>query len=519
MALCAPKNTLMQRCFLACLGVFLLSACAQNPATGGSMLTLLSGAQERDIGEQSAQKYIKSEGLYDPSNATTIYVTQLGQHIWRNTERGTEPLQMLVLDSGTFNAWATPGYINVYRGLLPYLHSEAELAALLGHEAAHLTARHTVQSHTAGTLAELAILAGGLALATASDDDTLVRGAMAAGSVGATLGLSAYGRSHEFEADDLAVRYLARSGYNPAAVLGLHQAMLAYGTWETQLGLALNNGEKPPEGLLGSLTRSHPLGPDRLARAQTTLQQAEPVRGNAAPPNDPDGVKRFNSLINGLPVGPTTDDGVARKQSIIFPRQRVSWGLPQGTVCSFMGKPDLDNDERTKPDPIWQCAQPEHGYTLTLTFVRSQGGTSPDHALRKAFPRVAKTQAIGFGQGTQVVTGVTGLKRIVTVALPTTDRIAFLVVEYANVAAQQAHDTAVVSDISNNIKLLTQAEANRLQPLQLAIRQSQGQSVAALANQLPIGALQEVWFRALNRLTDGSSLSAGQTYRTVVDPN
>ena len=501
------------------LSLLLLAGCAQNPATGGSMLTLLSGAQERDLGEQSAQQAIKSEGLYDPANPTTSYVTQLGQHIWRNTERGTEPLQMLMLDSGTFNAWATPGYINVYRGILPYLHSEAELAALLGHEAAHLTARHTAQSHAAGTIAQLAVLAGGIALAAASDDDLLARSALAAGSVGATLGMSAYGRGHEYEADDLAVRYLARSGYNPAAVLGLHQGMLAYGTWETQLGLALNNGDKPPESLLGSLTRSHPLGPDRLARAQTTLQKAEPLRGNAAPPNDPDGVKRYNSLINGLPVGPATEDGVARKQTILFPRQRLAWGLPAGMVCSFMGKPDLDDDERTKPDPIWQCAQPEAGYTFTLTFVRSQGGTSPDHALRKAFPRVAETQAIGFGQGTQVVTGSTGRKRIFTVALPATDRIAFLVVAYINPAAQQAHDASLLASLPPQVKLLTQAEANRVQPLQLAIRQSQGQSVTALASQLPVGALQEVWFRALNRLTDGSSLSAGQTYRTVVDPN
>jgi predicted Zn-dependent protease len=120
-----------------------LAGCVINPVTGDRELALVSADQELAIGEQ---QYLPSQqmqgGDYTLDPALTNYVEGVGQKVAAVSDRAL-PYEFVVLNSSVPNAWALPGgKIAVNRGLLMELQSEAELAAVLGHEIVHAAARH-----------------------------------------------------------------------------------------------------------------------------------------------------------------------------------------------------------------------------------------------------------------------------------------------------------------------------------------------------------------------------------------
>ena len=106
-----------------------------------------------------------------------------------------------MIDSPDINAFALPGgFIYINRGLLTYLNSEAQPAAVLGHEIGHVTARHSVRQHSAGTAASIVstVLAVGTGSSAIGDLSNVAGAALVSG----------YGRDHELEADSLGAEYL-----------------------------------------------------------------------------------------------------------------------------------------------------------------------------------------------------------------------------------------------------------------------------------------------------------------------
>src|SRR5690606_14493703 len=101
------------------------------------------------------------------------------------------------------------------RGLITFLTSEAQLAAVLGHEIAHITARHAVRQQTAARSAN--ILGTAVSVASIFATGTNVLGDTASLFGGALI--SGYGRDMELEADGLGAQYMHRAGYDPAAIL------------------------------------------------------------------------------------------------------------------------------------------------------------------------------------------------------------------------------------------------------------------------------------------------------------
>jgi beta-barrel assembly-enhancing protease len=108
--------------------------------------------------------------------------------------------------------------MGVTRGIMTELESEAELAALLGHEMGHVNARHAAQRQGQAMLAQAAV--AGLAVATA---DTQWGGLAAiGGQVGASALLSSYSRENEREADALGQDYMVKAGYPASGMTQLH---------------------------------------------------------------------------------------------------------------------------------------------------------------------------------------------------------------------------------------------------------------------------------------------------------
>lgn len=206
--------------FVAASLAFILPACSVNPVTGDRELTLVSEAQEIQLGEQNYMPMRQAQGgEYDIDPALTRYVSSVGQKLAAVSDREL-PYEFVVLNSSVPNAWALPGgKIAINRGLLTELDNEAEMAAVLGHEIVHAAARHSARQMERGVLLQGLLLGSAVATSDNSYRNLIMGGA----SVGAQLITQAYGRGAELEADKYGMRYMSAAGYDPQGAVTLQE--------------------------------------------------------------------------------------------------------------------------------------------------------------------------------------------------------------------------------------------------------------------------------------------------------
>lgn len=520
---------MLRRILLA--AAVLLAGCAQNPATGKTMFTTVSGAQEREVGQTTAEQALKLHGMYKPESRVTQYVTNLCERMWSVTEMAAQPISCILLNSEEVNAWATPGYVNVYKGFLPYITTEAQLAAVIGHEAGHVNARHIARHITNGTL--LSVLAGVgtayVAASTGNDDSTAL--AASAGSAATGIGMSAYGRNYEREADSLAQRYMAKAGYDPRETVSMVDAMLTQQAYDTQLETAFNSGKPPSRSLTDRLYATHPPTPERRANA---LEQAggEPdgsVRlpegtQPATPKADPQGRRRYHEAIEGLEFGPPRKYGIAGRGYLVIPSQRVRLALPDGFVMQYIpsGKPDEYGG--------WRGVHPQSDVRLEVFLKKFQGGMNAGNALKDMFQiidSVGEVQRLPLTGGLTVYTTIVRrgnvwdnrTYRVIAIPLAATDKMMVVDYSFPTGASQQAEEPAILA-ITQTSEIFTKEKAAAFQPLKVhTFTAAAGDTVANRAAQLPTGALAESWFRTLNNLPAPQEMTPGEIYKTILDPN
>jgi predicted Zn-dependent protease len=180
-----------------------------NPATGERQLTLMSEAQEIQIGRQTHPEVLASFGAYDDPELQS-YIQELGEKIAAKSERPDLDWTFTVLDDPVVNAMALPGgYIYVNRGILAHFNSEAELVSVLGHEIGHVTARHSVEQMSRAQLAQI-----GLGVVASIGEKFRQFAGLAGQGVGILF--LKFGRDDENQSDALGLRYMTRAGYEPS---------------------------------------------------------------------------------------------------------------------------------------------------------------------------------------------------------------------------------------------------------------------------------------------------------------
>lgn len=184
-----------------------LGACATNPVTGNKEVSLVTPAQELEIGRQGYGPVTEEYGLYGDA-ALSAHVNSVGQKVARVSHLPSLEWHFTVLDDPTVNAFAMPGgYIYITRGILPYLNSEAQLAGVLGHEIGHVTHRHS-----AAQMTQQQLFGAGLALGSIVSP-TFARYSGAAQQALSLLFLK-FSRTDESQADELGVDYATKAGYD-----------------------------------------------------------------------------------------------------------------------------------------------------------------------------------------------------------------------------------------------------------------------------------------------------------------
>lgn len=293
--------------------LLLLSAgCAVNPVTGHSDFVLMSEDQEIAIGREEHPKVLKQFGQVTMPELQA-YVQSVGERLAANSHRPELIYRFTVLDSSEVNAFALPGgYIYITRGLLAYLNSEAELAAVLGHELGHVTARHSVRQYS--TAAATGIIGSILAAQVG------VQGAHDLANVLGTALVRGYGREHELESDRLGAEYLARAGYDPQAMLRVIGVLKNQELFEKQL--AQEEGREPR--VYHGLFATHP---DNDQRLQEVVNAAEQFRTTA---RLDDNREAFLRHIDGLAFGDSEREGVRRGHNFYHGELGFALSFPAG---------------------------------------------------------------------------------------------------------------------------------------------------------------------------------------------
>jgi predicted Zn-dependent protease len=206
-----------------------LSACAVNPVTGEREFAMVSEAQEIQLGtENYGFMQQAGGGEHDVDPELTEYVRGVGEKLVAASRRlaVTErdlPYEFVVLNSSVPNAWALPGgKMAINRGLLTEINSEAELAAVLGHEIVHAAARHSAKQMERSTWLQIGVIGTAILTGDSGYSDLAVGGA----SVGAQLISQSYGRGAELQSDEYGMRYMSDAGYDPQGAIALQETFV-----------------------------------------------------------------------------------------------------------------------------------------------------------------------------------------------------------------------------------------------------------------------------------------------------
>jgi predicted Zn-dependent protease len=330
------------------LPLLLLAACATNPVTGKRQLMLMSESQEISMGREMLAQTEQQTGFY-PDSSLQAYVSQLGLRMAHASERPNLPWEYHVIDDPQVNAFAAPGgFIFITRGILAYLNSEAELAAVLGHETGHVTARHSAAMASQQMLAQ-----GGLAIGGIVRPD-LASGVLGAAlSAGASLYFLKFSRNDEKQADGLGHRYSLSAGYDPREMPK---------TFQTLQRVSDVAGSSVP-GFLST----HPDPGDRVQYTQAWADTVSSYRGLEV---DRD---RFLSHIDGLVYGADPEQGYFEGTRFLHPGLKFRFDIPTGWQTANQASAVIAADPNGRAQLVLSPAKEASVDAAAQAFAAQQG--------------------------------------------------------------------------------------------------------------------------------------------------
>ncbi len=236
---------------LAVLGVLAAGACAYNETLGRNQLLFVSQGQMAELASSAWTDLKKQEPITTDSKYTSR-VNRVAPKIIQAAGGNPAEWEVQVFKSDQLNAFALPGgKIGIYTGILDIMENDDQIAAVMGHEVAHVNFNHSGERYSQTAAAQTALGAGSAVVGGSQVGSA----AMQALGLGAQVGvLLPFSRKHELEADKFGVRYMARAGYDPSEAVKFWEKMSAS-----------KNGA-PPEFL-----STHPSDATRIARLKQEI--------------------------------------------------------------------------------------------------------------------------------------------------------------------------------------------------------------------------------------------------------
>jgi predicted Zn-dependent protease len=235
----------------------ILTGCATNPVTGKSQFMLVSQDGEINVDRINSPHQISADYGTVQDSELNRYLTTIGERLASHSHRPNMPYTFRAVNAVNVNAYAFPGgTIAVTRGMLLGLQSEAELAAVLGHEIGHVASRHSASNMSKGMVLNVAMAVGSLALDQFAPDYSAL-GSGLGGIMGGAL-LAHYSRTAEREADALALEYMTRAKYNPDGCVAVMDI--------------LRKLQKDKPNIIELMFATHPMSEERYQTAVETIR-------------------------------------------------------------------------------------------------------------------------------------------------------------------------------------------------------------------------------------------------------
>jgi predicted Zn-dependent protease len=309
------SNSSLRTALLAALfAAATLSSCATNPVTGRPDLVLQSESGEINRAKEVHPMLLQQFGGPYQDARVQAYVNDVGQRAAKVSHRPELQYTFTVLDSEDINAFTTGGgYVYITRGIMSFLNSEAELAAVLGHEIGHVTARHPVRQQSQSTLAGIG--AAAIGVFTGSGDI-----AGLANYAGAAI-IRGYGRDQELEADRLGAEYLAEVGMDPDHMIDVVRLLKNQELFEIQRA----REEKREPRVYHGVFSTHP---DNDQRLREVVKAAEKLHSDS--PKAEAGQENYLKVIQGMPFGTSRAQGVLKGNRFYHADLGITIAFPSG---------------------------------------------------------------------------------------------------------------------------------------------------------------------------------------------
>lgn len=239
------------------------SGCVYNEELGRSQLAFAGGNMAQ--AGQAAWNDIKQKQTVSTDPRYTERLNRVAPRLIRAAGGNPAEWEYLVFEDPSLNAFALPGNkIGIHTGIMDVMRNDAQLAAVVGHEIAHVNYNHSAERSSQGLLAQLGMVGAQIGLASRCErgDRNCARSTQ---QLGQALGMGAmygailpFSRKHELEADAGGVRYMAQAGYDPEESLEFWQRMAA----------ASEGQQRPPE-----FASTHPATESRITNLRQEIDQ------------------------------------------------------------------------------------------------------------------------------------------------------------------------------------------------------------------------------------------------------
>jgi len=239
------------------------------------------------------------------------YLNSVLVRLAKASETPSQPYRVTILNSGVVNAFALPsGDLFITRGLLALANDTSEVAAVMAHEIAHVTARHAFlraeQERKAALIAQAARVI-----------QSQQKGAEVEAS--SAMNIAGFSRLQELEADRVGIAVIARAGFDPFGASRFLNSLARSSALRASL-IGQKGSDKP------DILATHPSTPERIEAA---LQAARQI---GAPGIGETGAPLYLQAIDGMAFGDDPNDGAIRGRKFIHPRLGFAFEAPEGFV-------------------------------------------------------------------------------------------------------------------------------------------------------------------------------------------
>ena len=219
------------------------------------------------------------------------------------------PYRVTLLNSPVVNAFALPsGDIFMTRGLLALADDTSEIAAVMAHEIAHITARHAaLRAEFERTTALFSRVNQQVLQHSQPEDEVEAR---------SKLSIARFSRQQEFEADQIGIKNIAKAGYDPFAAARFLNALGEWSALKSTSGAS--TADRP------DMMATHPSTPERIAQATAEAHAIDPL-GTGARGREP-----YLSAIDGVAFGDDPSQGIVRGTTFIHPKLGFAFQAPEG---------------------------------------------------------------------------------------------------------------------------------------------------------------------------------------------